>query len=98
MRYGVIDVGSNGIRMLMVEVRDSGFEVLERRREPVRLGQDVYRHGSIGRELLDQVVAAFQGFRQDFDRAGMTVDRLSRSFSTQADYKIALADKIENGD
>lgn len=68
-RYGVVDVGSNAIRMQVIEVRGAGEPpaTLEARREPVRLGQDVFLTGAIPEGSVRKAVAALRTFRASCD-------------------------------
>ena len=68
-RYGVIDIGSNGIRMILAEVQDGQVQVLQARREHVRLGTDVYQHGEISPAVMAEVVAAIRDFSREFQAA-----------------------------
>lgn len=70
-RYGVVDVGSNAIRMQVIEVREGGasHDVLATHREPVRLGQDVFLTGSIPEASIARAVEAFRTFRGVCDRS-----------------------------
>jgi len=63
-RYGVVDVGSNAIRLQVIEIRDPTAPpaVLESRREPVRLGQDVFLTGSIPQASVRAAVEALRRF------------------------------------
>ena len=63
-RYGVVDVGSNAIRLQVIEIRDAAGEplVLESRREAVRLGQDVFLTGSIPQASVRGAVEALRRF------------------------------------
>ena len=70
-RYGVIDIGSNGIRMILAEVRDGQVQVLWTRREHVRLGKDVYRDGEISAAVMAEVVAATRNFSRDCQAAAV---------------------------
>jgi exopolyphosphatase/guanosine-5'-triphosphate,3'-diphosphate pyrophosphatase len=69
-RYGVVDVGSNAIRMQVIEVREGGepHVVLETRREPVRLGQDVFLTGAIPETSIAKAIEALRSFRLACDR------------------------------
>ncbi len=69
-RYGVVDVGSNAIRMQVIEVREGedSHAVLETRREPVRLGQDVFLTGSIPQTSIQRALEALRSFRAACDR------------------------------
>ena len=56
VRVGVIDVGSNSIRLLVAAVEQSGdIRELHRERVYLRLGDDAYRLGRIGRRKVDDL-------------------------------------------
>ena len=58
-----IDVGSNAIRLVVGEVdADGNVSSLQRIREPVRLGGDVFGSGKISGEIMDRALQAFQRF------------------------------------
>jgi exopolyphosphatase/guanosine-5'-triphosphate,3'-diphosphate pyrophosphatase len=78
-RFGVADVGSNAIRLLVVEIREAASQpgaagagarpaVLESAREPVRLGQDVFLTGSIPESSIAAAVEALRRFKLLCDR------------------------------
>lgn len=68
-RYAAIDIGSNSLRMMAAEVDRAGrFDVLAQDRQVTRLGESVFRTGSIGepaaREalaVLKRMAAAYRG-------------------------------------
>lgn len=48
MRISSIDVGSNAIRQVIIEITPTGqWKVLKKFRVPLRLGKDVFSHGSL---------------------------------------------------
>ena len=57
MRVGVIDVGSNTIRLLVTERRGGELEPVEEEKSYVGLGAEILRHGSIGAPKLAEAVA-----------------------------------------
>ncbi|MEK9137042.1 MAG: hypothetical protein AAB393_07965, partial [Bacteroidota bacterium] len=63
-----IDVGSNAIRLAIGSVNgDRKLTVVENIREPVRLGQDVFKTGTIAEETIDRATEAFTRFKQTID-------------------------------
>jgi exopolyphosphatase/guanosine-5'-triphosphate,3'-diphosphate pyrophosphatase len=62
-----IDIGSNAIRLLIGNVESVEGErkltLLESIREPVRLGQDVFKGGTIPEETIDRALEAFGRFK-----------------------------------
>jgi len=90
-RYGVVDIGSNGIRMILADIRDGRMEVLEARREPVRLGEDVYRDGQISDPVMAKVVAAILGFTRDCSAASV---HATKAIATAATREASNRDQL----
>jgi exopolyphosphatase/guanosine-5'-triphosphate,3'-diphosphate pyrophosphatase len=68
-----IDVGANAIRMTVAALDDGGrVSVLDRVREPVRLGTDVFTAGAVSEESIERVTDAFTRLRELVDRHGAT--------------------------
>lgn len=64
-RLGAIDVGSNALRLLAVEVDDAGrWTVLARERAAVRLGADAFVHGRLTAPTIARARDALAAFRQ----------------------------------
>ncbi|MFG0252672.1 MAG: hypothetical protein ACF8NJ_07370 [Phycisphaerales bacterium JB038] len=60
-----IDVGSNAMRMVIGAVDETSFLVeAYKRREPVRLGADVFAHGHLRKGTMRKALEAFQRFRE----------------------------------
>jgi len=67
-RIGAIDAGSNALRLAIADVGPDGeVQVVARRREPVRLGDRVFRDGQVGRKRREAAVHAFDRFSQLLD-------------------------------
>ena len=67
-RFAAIDVGSNALRCLIVEVGPGGdLDILENARAPVRLGTQVFLSGQIGAAASDAAIEAFRVFRRLMD-------------------------------
>ncbi len=65
MRISSIDIGSNAIRQVIVETDPQGLAsnqwiTLKKFRAPLRLGSDVFEHGSIQTETLKELVVVFK--------------------------------------
>lgn len=88
----VIDVGSNGLRMVIAEVLSDGkIDVLERLERAVHLGQDTFRRGRLGRQSMRATVAIFQ----DFQKLLQLYDvRRIRAVATSAVREAANADTL----
>jgi exopolyphosphatase/guanosine-5'-triphosphate,3'-diphosphate pyrophosphatase len=68
-----IDVGANAIRLAVATVDGNGrMTVVERVREPVRLGTDVFSSGIVSEVSLERVTEAFVRMRALVDRHGAT--------------------------
>jgi exopolyphosphatase/guanosine-5'-triphosphate,3'-diphosphate pyrophosphatase len=55
VQVAVIDIGSNSVRLLVATVEQVGVRELRRERVYLRLGDDAYRLGRIGRRKLDEL-------------------------------------------
>ncbi|MDX8397794.1 MAG: Ppx/GppA phosphatase family protein [Mariprofundaceae bacterium] len=65
-----IDVGSNAMR-LGIAAYDSGAgvpKIIQRYREPVRLGRDAFTRGYFSEQSMDDAVQAFMNFRSILDQ------------------------------
>ncbi len=65
MRISSIDIGSNAIRQIIVEVNTDSFArnqwiIHKKFRVPLRLGSDVFKYGSIQPETAQELVATFK--------------------------------------
>ncbi len=57
-RLAAIDIGTNTIRLVVVEVGDDTFRVLDEEREATRLGHGLYDSGRLGEEPMERSLAA----------------------------------------
>lgn len=79
MRISSIDVGSNAIRQLIVEVKaGAGWKVLEKHRECIRLGTDVFNDGTIHPSTEKRLILAFK-----------RMAKLSKKY--KVDHELAIA-------
>jgi len=61
----VIEIGSTGLRLLVVEVSPSGeWKVVDRAERALALGRDVFTSGAISRESLLQCLAILNRYRE----------------------------------
>jgi exopolyphosphatase/guanosine-5'-triphosphate,3'-diphosphate pyrophosphatase len=75
MVVGIIDVGSNSVRLLVGEIdKNADVRQLGRERVYVRLGDDAYRFGAISEEKLDETQAVATRFARIAHELG--VERL----------------------
>ncbi len=60
---GVIDVGSNAIRLQVARVfADGSFSVIHDEREPVRLGEEVFRTGVLSQDAVQRALATLSRY------------------------------------
>ena len=96
MRVGVIDVGSNTIRLLAADVGHHGLEVVHEHRVWARLGVDVASTGEISPERLDAATGAVAQLAKAARRAGCSrVETLVASPGRQASNAGALVRALE---
>lgn len=82
MRLSSIDIGSNAIRQLIVEIKEDGsWKLLKKHRETIRLGTDVFNGGSIHLSTQKRLILAFK--RMAKLNKKFKVDR-SLAFATSA--------------
>jgi len=67
-RFGIVDLGSNALRLIVAEASGSAIAVLESHRLPVRLGRDVFETGQVPEVIVSAVVGAFRRFGAICDR------------------------------
>ncbi len=63
--FAAIDIGSNAVRLLISYVESNGATEFKKAafvRAPIRLGEDVFTTGSIGKDKLCKLEKAMQGF------------------------------------
>ena len=73
---GVIDIGSNAIRLLIGQIENQEIKRLVKIREPIRLGADVFKKQEITQENIDKTVSAFQRFIPEFEKHGVEEVRI----------------------
>jgi len=66
---GAIDVGSNAMRLGIAAQDNHGApRLIQRYREPVRLGHDAFTSGTLSPQTMDEAVEAFRQFRRILDQ------------------------------
>jgi len=97
-RIAAIDVGTNAMRCLVVEVgEDHQPRMLENVRTPVRLGSHVFLTGRIGNSAGARAVDAFRGFRGMIDKHQVShVQAVATSAFREASDAAVLRDRIRD--
>jgi len=110
-RISAIDIGSNAIRMMVVEV-NTPFRIIKKFRAPVRLGHDAFTTGLISPHNFDLALSTFEQFSKTNQEYGVSKVRAvatsacreaknSQAFvaevQKQCGIKIEVIDGIEEG-
>lgn len=92
-----IDVGSNAMRIMIAQVTRSGsLQPIVRKREPIRLGRDVFASGRIPTPLIEATVRAFKGFKALCERHKVILVRaVGTSALREAKNSAALIEAVQ---
>ncbi|MBA2383837.1 MAG: Ppx/GppA family phosphatase, partial [Actinobacteria bacterium] len=71
MRVGVIDVGSNTVRLLVASVGNGAVRTLREERAHLGLGEELLRHGRLRRRKLEEVADVTAGFARIARKLGV---------------------------
>lgn len=75
-RYAAIDIGSNSVRMMAADVdRNGRFEVLAEDRQVTRLGESVFRTGSIDEAAARRVLEVLERMKEAYSGLGVLAVR-----------------------
>ena len=97
LRLGLVDMGSNAIRVQIVEAWGAGREprVLENHRASVRLGDEVFLTGTIPATTIDAAVEVMRRFRESCDRHGVDyISAIATSATREASNQAELLARI----
>ena len=96
MNVGIIDVGSNTIRLLLASVQGAQLRVLEERTAWIRLGADISSDGVISDARLAAAARAVAGFATEARRRGcVRLETLVASPGRQAENGTELLRRLE---
>lgn len=73
-KLGVIDIGSNSMRLVIVEINNQAFKVVDEFKEIVRLGKDMGTDGNLNSKRMKKAVDALTFFKKLCD--GLNVDEI----------------------
>ncbi len=63
MKFAAIDIGSNSIKLVVVDAASDSFAVLARKREVVRLGHETLLRGHISRDAIQRAAKCIKRLR-----------------------------------
>ena len=94
---GVIDIGSNAIRLQVVRLfQDGEFSVIADERDPIRLGSEVFRSGMLSTEAMADALQTLARFSQIARRHGADEGRsVATSAMREAKIGALFAREIE---
>ena len=67
MRVAVIDMGTNTFHLMIVDIKDDGFDFVHRERNPVKIGANGINEGRISDEALERAEKALLHFKGVID-------------------------------
>lgn len=95
MRVGVIDVGSNTVRLLVASVAGDAVRTLREERAHLGLGEEILRHGRVRRTKLDEVAAVTGEYARIARKLGVCeLDTVVTAPGRQGDRTQRLLDTI----
>lgn len=71
MRVGVIDVGSNTVRLLVASVAGTSVRTVREERVHLGLGEELLRHGRVRRSKLDRLAEVTSGYARIARKLGV---------------------------
>ena len=60
---GVIDIGSNSIRLILIEICDNYFRIIDEKKETVRLGMDMTTDGQLNPIRMEKAISTLSYFK-----------------------------------
>ena len=92
-KIAIIDLGSNTVRLLLVEVKESGhFQIVDQLKEAPRLGEGMERDGFLKPQRIAETVKTLKMFKKLCDASG--VERII-AVGTAAENSVAVVDTGE---
>ena len=83
MRVGVIDCGTNSIRLLIADIENNSFREVTRQMEVVRLGQGVDETNQFHPDAISRTLAAVDHYAAEIARRGVQTIRFCATSATR---------------
>ncbi len=95
MRAGVIDIGSNSIKLLIGEKSDQGMTVLESLKNIVPIGKSTFFDGQIAQEDINQIIGILEKYKKVLKEYDVTnVKVIATTAVREADNKEIFLDTL----
>ncbi len=96
MRFGIIDLGTNSVRLDIYEMHSDGeCSLLSREKIMVRLGEDVYDKGKISKDAQKRTLKAFKHFETECQEWSVEkVNAIATSAMREAKNSDEFAEKV----
>lgn len=93
---GVIDIGSNSVRMAIAQVLRTGeLEVLERTQRPAALGHDTFIEGRLGQQAMNTAIGILRDYSKLLETYGVeTMRAVATSAVREASNAEAFVDRV----
>jgi len=94
--FAAVDIGSNQIRMAVAQIHgDGSLEIIDRYHQSVRLGQDVFRRGTISRQRMRLAASVLRAYRRRLDFYGVGgVRAVATSAVREASNRDVFVDRV----
>jgi exopolyphosphatase/guanosine-5'-triphosphate,3'-diphosphate pyrophosphatase len=93
-----MDVGSNALRLAIAEFKSpTQYEILDRVRAPVRLGESVFKNQRIDQVTMESALDAFRTFRRKMEQHGVVAHRaVATSATREAKNRAAFRERVRS--
>lgn len=99
-RIGVIDIGSNSVRMTLAEVEESGyFRIIDELKENIKLGSDIVSCSFITQDTINLILSTVKSYKSMCTSSGATkifvvATEAVRQSENKLDFKNILSDEL----
>ena len=95
MKISIVDIGSNAVKYKIFNSRN--YELLDYYREPLRLGRDVFKDGSLSVATQEKLINLLNKYQDIFKEKGIdNVKYIGTSAVRDAENSAELLNKLEN--